>query len=151
MPDFVISNADEKLNPNVIRRLLFDIVHEMFGGNLLKMARTIKSRGYLRYRKQNLAERTLTDHIKKLLDDEKRFEYWHIEIMANLIGVPAGVILIYTRIQSDYDKNDFSHPVEMTKFLHNTARKMERVNRNLNFDDLRELSEVFKGKQRELF
>ena len=97
---------EAKRNPNSIRKLFFDYIDRAHRGNQViaseAFARfvrdTAKEEGSsATYRGQTISRTTLT----KINTDSTFIQYWHLELLARMIGIPIGFMLLYTRMQSN--------------------------------------------------
>lgn len=95
-----------KQNPNSIRKLFFDYIDRKHRGNQAIAAEafaafveeTAEEKGSsATYRGQTISRST----INKINTDTTYIQYWHLELLARMIGLPIGFILLYTRMQSN--------------------------------------------------
>lgn len=91
----------EKRNPNSLRKLFIDIINEKFDGNISRAARWIENNFPNNYGVLDKSHRTIRGQISEIVNDIRYIEYWHIEAFARMVGVPAGMLLIFSRFRSE--------------------------------------------------
>lgn len=98
---FEINDTETKKNPNSLRKLLFDIIQYKYDGNVSEAARFILKSYVERYGIGTKTERSIRAHIKDIIEDRRYIEYWHLEAFAQMMQVPAGLLLIFSRMRSE--------------------------------------------------
>ena len=93
-----IPKKDDRLNPQIIRKLFFHVYKEFFSCNFSEFAAALdENRVRHSRRKSNIN----ANSIRKIIKDEQRISYYHLEALANYLKVPTYVLLLLTRFSSD--------------------------------------------------
>ena len=103
-----IDDGRERDNPESVRRFVFDVIAGEFGKDAIPLAHaaqeTIASitpsekRAYHRVRN--------ADWYYKATRDENHIEYGDLEVLARILDIPTALILLYTRIYSEFQSSE---------------------------------------------
>lgn len=141
----------EKRNPISIRKLFFDIIEHRFFGNKNYAARELKKFVELNTNTETIyRNKKLTPTmISRINSDELYIQYWHLELMARYLDIPLGMILLYTRMQSNIRNNSdgVQENQQILRTLSRISEKEMHAN-SLDFKNLEEWSEIFKQENK---
>ncbi|KRB80935.1 hypothetical protein ASE00_18175 [Sphingomonas sp. Root710] len=125
-----IDKAIERLNPESIRRLFYDTIHQQFGGNVRKAVTEFadilkRSENFLKFRRHKIG--ISEDSLYKLTKDKQLVSYTQLDALAQHHKVPLGLLLIFTRLRSEISSGDGDHErlVKMTGGLKAAITMME--------------------------
>ena len=110
----VVADPMEKVNPQVIRQLIYEIVELEFAGdrgvaaNELKLVNKVKG-----------SDRAFTkDSLANIIDDRTAIKYIHLEAIAARFKVPTFMVLLFTRIKSEQEKSPGKRAGEVSEVQH---------------------------------
>ena len=90
-------NDEEKMNPNCLRWVLFELVNFRYERNWRWAARDL-------FDKQVRYDAKFSDDLGPLSGDRNYFTYWHLEAFANVLRIPTGLLLLFAQHQSNCAK-----------------------------------------------
>ncbi|MFC4726188.1 hypothetical protein AB6B38_11880 [Glycocaulis abyssi] len=140
-----IKAGKDKKNPQSLRFLLIDIANHKHRGNITQLARTIKSSYASKYGIGELTERSIRRNISEILYDERRIEYWHIEVFANMIGVTSGQLLLFSRLTAEQNSSN-GQPDIIRQSSISSLEKTD-ISNTLDLETLIRWAEDLKGVQ----
>ena len=110
-------NMEKSRNPQVIRDLIRDIINEDFNGDVAVAAVKISERGLRMLSKKRDYKGITPSILYSIMRDDSHIKFSHLEIIAGYIGVPTGVLLIYTRCRSAERVGDLDDVEHIRKIL----------------------------------
>ncbi|MEJ6404328.1 hypothetical protein [Yoonia sp. 2307UL14-13] len=90
----------DRLNPQVLRQLIFEVVEAKFGGNYDVAAEQIKPVDRLRTKTNPFTK----DALYNIVDDRTALKYSHLEAIASHYEVPTFLLLLFSRLRSEQEK-----------------------------------------------
>lgn len=96
-------------NPRIIVETIREIIDADFNGNVRDAATAFTQQGKLNNSRK---EREITASVLySLLSDKNHIKYYQLEAIASYLGIPTGILLIYTRIKADV-RDDLLNPID---------------------------------------
>lgn len=106
-----IPQAD-RLNPESIRKLIYDFCMHECGGDLDKSAKILRES--IKKSKNRTLNMTFTaDSLYEILRDRTHIKYGHLDALAKYYNVPVSFLLIYTRLYADQEDNKYDDSIQM--------------------------------------
>lgn len=144
-----LEKRKDKKNPNSIRRLFFDLVDQEFRGNqkfaaysLTKFADTQLEGDTTNYRRLPITREILN----RINQDAVYIQYWHLELIARYLKLPLGIILLFTRMQSNVDKKDGDlENQRISRFLRNISDELDKSDNAIDYAMLKKWSKIYEG------
>lgn len=105
---------EDKINPQVLRQLIFEIIELEFSGdrgkaaNELAVANPVKGKTHLFTR----------DIISHIIDDRTPIKYFHLEAIAHHFRMPTFVILLFSRLRSEQEKSGQTELSDVSEVQH---------------------------------
>lgn len=124
--------------PRVIRDLLKEIVDEDFDGSVTDAAEEISRVGRERFGETRQYPAITRAILYNLLGDKSQIKFGHLEMIAHYLGVPVGVMLIYTRSKAamrDNNAADMDYVKSVLQVLHESLEQQD----SLSLENLREI------------
>lgn len=90
----------DKLNPNSIRKLLWDVYEANFESDA---EAAIALNKHCKFSWGGGVSFT-PGMLRKLLDDKTMLKYWHIQAFADYLGIPSGMLLLFSRLRSNAER-----------------------------------------------
>lgn len=154
--------AADRLNPQVFRALLHELVTERFGRDVILAAETINAARPPAGRKGHFRSEFRAETLYDLINDRARIKYYQLEAVAHLYRIPVSMLLLFTRVRSELEdpRDGFARAIDLLKgsraFINSLERLLEqrrdeagRGERSedtaniLNFSAFEELAKVF--------
>ena len=89
------TKLDSKQNPASLREV-FRYVRQIDGSSPEQFEKKLLP--YCgRYGKKKMPAKT----IRQIEKDDTRIQYWHIELYSNYVGIPSGVLLLFSRLKAN--------------------------------------------------
>jgi hypothetical protein len=103
-----IPSGMKRINPQSVRRVLFDLLVNEYGADAVQLERHISEvfermpqKDRRRYHVPMKAE-----WIYQATRDGKKIEYGHLELLSRTLGIPTALLLLYTRVLSDLESDE---------------------------------------------
>lgn len=110
----IVEDRRGKINPHVIRQLIYEVVELEFLGdrglaaNKLKLINKVKG-----------SDKAFTkDSLSNVIDDRTAIKYSHLEAIAALYNVPTFMVLLFTRVKSEQEKAPGKRADEVSEAQH---------------------------------
>ena len=139
-----VTDPKGKINPAVIRQLIFEIVEFEFGGDRGLAAKELKLVNPVKGNAKAFSK----DSLANVIDDRTALKYSHLEAIANHYGVPTFMVLLFSRVRSEYEKSPGMNKREVSEvqYLIRFLQDIEAVIERSGFHalDLREWSQQYR-------
>lgn len=102
-----ITNGSTRKNPASIRRLLHDLIYHDFDRDAVKLAdRLLKIvSGISEADRRDYHHGITSEKLYKATLDKSKLAYGHLEILARHFDIPTALMLLYTRIYSEFESS----------------------------------------------
>ncbi len=143
------SETGAKRVPNSLREVLFLILNDQYGGTATKL-RPFLEAAYVKYHPtgKNVPQKLEHDYISRIEDGLSDLPYWQIEAFAAASGLPAGVLLLFSRFRSNVRPSpDRERNVEENQKIIFALREiLDSLNPEADFDEtlLRDWTDQFR-------
>jgi len=93
----------ERLNPEVIRAFLHELVTIRFGRDVTAAAQAIDAARPKPGRKGHYRSDFRAETLYDLIQDRARIKYYHLEAVSHFYNMPVSVLLLFTRLRSELE------------------------------------------------
>lgn len=125
----------KRVNPKVIRSVLFEWINEEFdrdiGAAAIEVSNSITKNRSIAY-KSALSSETLYD----IINERTQLKYVHLDMICNHLKIPVSMLLAFTRLRSEIEKEkdgsstDFLKIADgMTRFLKDLVELIEELDK----------------------
>jgi len=149
-----VQNPTNRLNPQSLRKALYDLTKQLFGTDLSAAAVSLKNA--LRTRFGRNLRVGISDEIlyNIICGDKTHLKYAHLEAYARYMGIPVSLILFYSRLfanqQDQTPRENLVMLNAFAKIIRDAQLKYDNTKKNVyNIDDLIRWAAIYRAEDNE--